>query len=620
MATAKANITIGGKKIDPYHVSVQQRCDRHHQFEIALAVEKIEGANSLTIDNSINYIGQSTEINIKCADGDFKFKGLITSVHIDRTYTGDSLIIFAGYSPTYLLEDSTGTQSYEEKDLAAIANEILGTYPANLLNPKVSPQYSTPIPYVVRYKESNYQFLSRLAAIYGEWFYYDGESLVFGKLPNPASVTLTLGKDLESFDYGVQVRPSKFEFQSYNYQENRMVTNTSTGFKPGWLDNYGKKALDTADSIFPNTPVNPIAHDAREDALMKHLVEARKSSILSDTTFFKGQSTNAGIGIGARVRAKAINKVSGQNVPGVIGNFRITAVTHHLDANKNYRNNFEAIPLTVSAPPLNRGVFKPEAESQVAVVKENNDPEALGRIRVQLKWQKGNEMTPWIRQTTNHASSDRGIYFVPEIGDEVYIDFEQGNPDRPYMTGAYHHGKTKPEFFDADNNFKSIKTRSGHTLLFSDEAGGESITITDRNGNEILIDTVGNNMTITALENMNFNAKNMNFEVGENVNWNVGQDESKTIGQNKSTNVGNSIEAIAANTVDMIGQNKVNLNSGMGNSLNLAASGSADLSASSRIGVSSGGSISRQAGSGISDGSSGPIKINAPDVGINGGA
>jgi len=596
MATAKANITIGGKKIDPYNISVQQRCDRHHQFEIAVAVEKIEGANSLTIDNSINYIGQSTEINIQCADGNFKFKGLITSVHIDRTYTGDSLIIFAGYSPTYLLEDSVGTQSYEEKDLAGIANEILGTYPANLLNPNISPQYSTPIPYVVRYKETNYQFLSRLAAIYGEWFYYDGESLVFGKLPNPASVTVTLGKDLESFDYGVQVRPSKFEYQSYNYEENRMVTNASTGFKPGWLDNYGKKALDTADSIFPNTPTNPIAHDTREDALMKHLVEARKSSILSDTTFFKGQSTHAGIAVGARVRAKAINKVSGQNVPGVIGNFRITAVTHRLDANKNYRNNFEAIPLTVSAPPVDRSVFKPEAESQVAVVKDNNDPEALGRVRVQLKWQKGNEMTPWIRQTTNYASSDRGVYFVPEIGDEVYVDFEQGNPDRPYMTGAYHHGKTKPEFFDADNNFKSIKTRSGHTILFSDEAGGESITITDKNGNEIVIDTVENTMNVTALETINFSCKNMNFDVQENVNWNVGQNVSSEVGQsvstnagqNVSTNAGNSIESLASNTVDINGGASVDMNSGMNNNFSLAANGTASLSTQNSIATNTG--------------------------------
>ncbi len=619
MATAKTNIVLGSKKVDPYHVSIQQRFDWHHSFEIVVSAEKVEGKNSLTIDNSIEYVGQTASISIQSAGNELKFNGIITTVRLDRTYTGDSVIVFLGYSPTYLLEDGTGTKSYAEKDVAGIVNEIFGAYPSNLLNPVVAPQYSEVIPYIVQSKETNYQFLSRIAATYGEWFYYDGQSVVFGALPNASNTDLVLGKDLNSFDYGVSLRPSNLNNQFYKYEENRTLKNSTKGFKPGWLDTYGKKALDTADSIFPGEPVNPVWHDAKEDALIKHLAEAKKSSILSDTTFFRGESQNPGIIIGGRIGANAFNKVAGKNVPGFIGRFRVTSVIHELDANKDYTNKFEAIPIAVTAPPVNTNVYKPEVESQVAVVKENNDPEGMGRIRVQFKWQSGDEMTPWIRQTTNHASGDRGVYFVPEIGDEVYIDFEQGNPDRPYMTGAKYHANTAPEFFNPDNNFKSIKTRSGHTILLNDQAGGETITIKDRNGNEILIDTVGNNMTVTALETMNFNAKNMNFEVGEDVNWNVGQNISREVGQNVSTNAGNSIEGIAANTVEMIGQNQVNLNSGMGNSLNLAANGTANLLANSQIGVASGGSISRQAGSGISDGSSGPIKINAPDVGINGG-
>ncbi len=566
MATAKASVIVGGKKIDPYHLSVQQRCDWHHRFEITVSTEKIESINSLNVDSSVSYVGQTADLSIDCAGGTFKFKGLITGVHIDRSYTGDTFVVLSGYSPTYLLEDGTGVKSYEEKDLSAIANEILGTYPANLINPNVSPQYTTPIPYVVRYKETNYQFLARLAAIYGEWFYYDGEGLVFGKLPNPGSVTVTLGKDLDSFDYGVQMRPSKFKYQFYNYLENRMVENTSTSFKPGWLDNYGKKALDAADGMFPNEPTNPVWHDAPNDALIRHLAEVQRGSILSDTAFFKGQSTHAGIKPGGRIQAKGINKIGKANVLGMIGNFRITAVTHHLDANKDYRNTFEAVPVTVTVPSVNRHVVKPEAESQVAVVKENNDPDKLGRIRVQFKWQTGNEMSPWIRQITNHASGDRGIYFVPEIGDEVYMDFEQGNPDRPYMVGAKYHANTPPEFFDPDNNLKSIKTRSGHTILLNDEAGAETITIKDKNGNQILIDTEGNNMTITALETMTLNAKNMTINVGESMTTNVGENMTTTVGkninksagENMSDSAGKSISKQAGENIGMTAQNSIN--------------------------------------------------------------
>ncbi len=559
MATAKANVIIGGRQVDPYHVSVQQRCDWHHQFEIAVSTEKIEGVNSLSIDNSVDYIGQTAELSIECADGNFKFKGLITSIHIDRSYTGDSLVVLSGHSPTYLLEDGIGTKSYEEKDLSALANEILGSYPSNLLNPNVSPQYTTPIPYVVRYKETNYQFLARLAAIYGEWFYYDGEGLVFGKLPNPESVTVTLGKDLDSFDYGVRMRPSKFKYQFYNYIENRTVENTSTSFKPGWLDSYGKKALDAADGMFPNEPVNPVWHDAPNDALIKHLAEAHRGAILSDSAFFKGQSTHAGIKVGGRIQAKGINKIGKANVPGMIGNFRITAVTHDLDINKNYRNTFEAIPLTVTAPPVNRNVVKPEAESQVAVVKENHDPEGLGRIRAQFKWQTGNEMTPWIRVVTSSAAGGRGMYFVPELGDEVYIGFDQANPDRPYVVGALFHGNAKPTWGQALNNVKALRTRSGHQVILNDGAGGESIMINDPNGNTIYIDTAKNSITVTALEDMTFNAKNMYFNVeenmttmvGENMSATVGKNISKTAGENMSDSAGKSISKEAGENIGM---------------------------------------------------------------------
>ena len=82
-------------------------------------------------------------------------------------------------------------------------------------------------------------------------------------------------------------------------------------------------------------------------------------------------------------------------------------------------------------PPLNRNVRMPEAESQVAEVIDNNDPEGWGRVRVQFKWQEGT--TPWIRVATGYAGPGKaegvtGIYFTPEIKDEVIVDFEQGNP------------------------------------------------------------------------------------------------------------------------------------------------------------------------------------------------
>jgi len=359
------------------------------------------------------------------------------------------------------------------------------------------------------------------------------------------------------------MRPSSFKNQYYNYEETRTLEASSKSFKPGWLDNYGKQALDAADSIFPNEGTNPIYHDTQKDAVIKHLTEAHKSAILSDTTFFKGQGSNSGITIGSRIQVKANNKVGKSIVPSFVGNFRITAITHHLNANKDYSNTFEAIPVTVTAPLLNKSVFKPEAESQVAIVKENNDPEALGRVRVQFKWQTGKEMTPWIRQVTNHASGDRGTYFVPELEDEVYIDFVQGNPDRPYMQGAVYHSKATPEFFDKNNNLKAIKTRSGHTILLDDKDGNEMITIKDKNNNKIILNTKEESITISAPKKILIESEEIEMK-GKNITISASSElkekgNNVTIGakQNLKLSGDMAAELVSNQTVDVSGKTSV---------------------------------------------------------------
>ncbi len=519
MATVKSVSTIiGGHGISPYYVHIQQSSDWHHRFEIAVSSEKMEGsAYSVSIDNSIELIGRIAEIYLERAGGQLHFKGIITKVKIDRTYTGDNLIVFSGYSLTYLMEDGIGVQSYENQNIKDILHDILNQYATNLIQPQIQPHYTSKIPYIVRYKETNFQFIHRIAATYGEWFYYDGQSIIFGKLPNPKSLELTLGKDLSSFDYGVQLRPSKFKYQSYNYEENSILETASKNFKPGWLDNYGKKALDISDKIFPGYPINPTWQDAPDIPLLKHMAESRKASMLSDTTFFKGHSTHSGITVGSKIQVKAINHKEGRKISVHIGNFRVTAITHTMTANKDYYNTFEAIPLSITAPPVNTNVFKPEAESQIALVKANDDPAGLGRVRVQFKWQTREEMTPWIRQLTHYAGDNRGTYFVPEIGDEVYVGFEQGNPDRPYIQGAMYHGKTPPEYFNKDNNLKAIKTRSGHTVLFDDTEGNEKIKLFDNEGSIIIFDTQAKSLTINATENIDIAAKNIRITAEENI-------------------------------------------------------------------------------------------------------
>ncbi len=143
----------------------------------------------------------------------------------------------------------------------------------------------------------------------------------------------------------------------------------------------------------------------------------------------------------------------------------------------------------------------------------------------------------------NQVVQNRGYVAIPEVGDQVMVNFVHNHPDRPFVMGGMFHGGTALGVF-ADNRVKSIMTRSGHKVVFTED---ESIIITDKSGNEIHLDTTGSNINITAPETMTLNCKNMFINVAENMTTTVGRDQSDTIGMNRSQSIGmNATQSVGA--------------------------------------------------------------------------
>ena len=114
-------------------------------------------------------------------------------------------------------------------------------------------------------------------------------------------------------------------------------------------------------------------------------------------------------------------------------------------------------------------VPKAKGEAQSAVVSSNADPEGLGRVKVNFHWNSQLE-SPWLRVVSPHGGGEKGFYFVPEVGEEVQVGFEQGNAERPFVMGSLYHGKAKPSSWKTDaNNIKAIRTRSGNQVVMNDE-------------------------------------------------------------------------------------------------------------------------------------------------------
>jgi uncharacterized protein involved in type VI secretion and phage assembly len=121
-----------------------------------------------------------------------------------------------------------------------------------------------------------------------------------------------------------------------------------------------------------------------------------------------------------------------------------------------------------------------------ARVVDHNDPKKMGRLKVKFLWQEDGS-THWARMTAPHTGQGRGFMWMPEVGDEVAVSFEDGDPERPIIIGCLWNGvDTAPrdEFWGselADNNVKRIVTKSGNRLQFVDTPDKESIVLATPN-------------------------------------------------------------------------------------------------------------------------------------------
>jgi uncharacterized protein involved in type VI secretion and phage assembly len=145
----------------------------------------------------------------------------------------------------------------------------------------------------------------------------------------------------------------------------------------------------------------------------------------------------------------------------------------------------------------------------VGIVTNNQDPEGMGRVKVKFPWLNDQDESDWARITSLMAGKERGLYFLPEVDDEVLVLFEQGDVRFPYIIGALWNGKDAPPIKNDDgkNNIRLIQSRSGHVIRLNDENGKETIEIIDKSGNnKIVIDTSKNAIAITSNKDITLSA------------------------------------------------------------------------------------------------------------------
>ena len=562
---ATPKITIEGQSISPIaRLSLRQDAGKHHKFTI--------GCPFSELPNSIqgvgqNYVGKSITIQLLAGldegRGQMSFEGVVTKVRLSKSEAAVMQLMIEGHCPTILLDDGPHHRTFTDKSLADIIKTVANDFPQ--LQTKIDPAYTAPIPYVTQYGESAFGFLNRLLATYGEWGYYDGESAVYGRPPHEEEIELVFGHDMIGLEVTALVAPPNFKLVGYNYLGDSHYDSSGAQATVPGIGDLTQELMGTATEVFAHEPTLAEPLDAVDKATLDKYAERRRAAVAGSFLQLAGISTRLDLRLGQVIKVRALASTMSFGADEAdYGSFRIISLSHDCNAQGDYHNNFKAIPAKLEIPPIEfEQIRLPRAEAQLAEVLENDDPEQLGRVQVQFPWQKpDDERTPWLRVSAAGAGSGHGAYFVPEIGDQVLVDFTHNNPDRPVVTGSLYHGKVKPaDAHDPDNNAKIIRTRSGNQVVFSDKDGEESIKI--ENGTNVLTLSLKGDHTIdiTTAGDMTLSGKNITIAAeeelvltaGKNAMYESGQATSITAGSGCTVDGGPSVEVTAQN-VDLEAQ------------------------------------------------------------------
>lgn len=556
---AKADVTIEGTPLGTIAaLDLVQEADGHHHFTLECPLE--EHPDALR-ELGLHYVGKRVTIHLTPAlredGGELIFEGVIDRLRLRKTESAAMRLVLSGTSPTALLDDGPAHRSFEGKTVAEVVKLVLNDYPH--LPAEIDVQHDEPIPYLTQYDESAFAFLKRVLATYGEWAYYDGRTAVFGRPASEEPVELVFGRDATGIEIDASIAPVKFELSGYDYLgDEHLVRASARADQPG-LDDFTRELIGKSEEVYPHEPTTTEGLPAPDQATVDRQVRRRRAGIVGSLLTLSGSSIRLGLAIGGLITVRALARTLSAGAgagdgDADYGQFRVTSLRHTLDRQGNYANEFKAIPAAVETPPITeQQITPPQAEQQFAVVTENDDPEQLARVRVQLPWQKrDNAQTPWLRIVGAAAGLGHGAYFVPEIGDQVGVAFAFGHPDRPFVTGSLYHGGVKPaDAHDPDNDRKIIRTRSGNQIAFSDKGGEESITI--ENGTNVVTLTLkgDSGIDIKTAGDLTLSGKNVTIAAEENLVISAGNDASYDVGKGSTFSAGNGCTIDGGPSVDL---------------------------------------------------------------------
>lgn len=529
------------------------------------------------------------------------FNGFVTEFSQDQNSEG-----FATYkailSPWLsLLELTTDCRIFQEQKATDIIESVFKDSGYSDYELRLSNDYRAR-EYTVQYRESDFNFVSRLMEEEGIYYFFkhengrhtlvlcDGYSShelipAYSSIPYypPDAATVRDEEVINFWQHTRKVLSGSVALNDYDFKLSRANIKNDYTFP---------QQHEKADAEVYDYPGKYITSEEG-----RHYARMRQEEIHGNYAVISGSSTAREFTAGGLMKMIKHPRED-QNIE-----YLITHVVHTVDQDAfgstkkggqqfSYNNSFKVIESHTPFRTEMRQAPRVDGPQHAIVVGPSGEEiycDEFGRVKVQFPWdrygQNNENSSCWIRVSQNWAGGNWGHMAIPRIGQEVIVDFYEGNPDRPVITGrTYNDATSIPYPLPANKTKMTIKSNthkgSGfNELRFEDEAGQEEVFVhaqkdqnnvvlnnettevgvnrTEHVGNDETI-TIDNNRTETVHHDETITIDNNRTEsVGVNEDITIGNNRSESVGVDETINIGsNRSVTIGSNKSETIGKNK----------------------------------------------------------------
>lgn len=575
-------VTPLGEDVLLFHrMAATEALSRLSEFEVDLLSEN--GSIAL---NGI--LGKNVTVKLELQDDSVRhFNGFVT-----RFRQGGMVGRYFSYHATvrpwlWFLTRTADCRIFQEKTVPQIIKEVFADHSVADVRDQLTYTYRKRT-YCVQYRETDFDFVSRLMEQEGIYYFFSHaegrHTMVLADAysahePAPAYDRLQFidaarvvrpGQEIISrWDYDCEIQPGKYETDDYDFERPSVdLTVRSRVARDHVLGDY---------EIYDYPGVYVQAEDGKQYA------DARIDELHSGFEVAHGESNARGLAVGSlfsltgQPRADqnreylllstdyllAFNEYETGDTPGASCRCRFNA----LASKQQFR------PSRTTSRPVVQG---PQTAVVVGPDGDEIYTDRYGRVKVQFHWdrygKKNENSSCWVRASHPWAGKNWGMIAIPRIGQEVIVDFIEGDPDQPIITGRVYNAEQMPPYaLPANMTQTGILSRSSkgggganaNELRFEDKKGEEQVYLHAEKNQDISVEndethTVGHDRTKTIDHDETTHVKHDRTEtVDNNETITIGVDRMERVGSNETISIGaNRSETVGMNETIGIGANR----------------------------------------------------------------